>query len=431
MRSRRSLKLRSGWSKSPAVALAIGAVFVISATAWADPTSNEGQGSATSEEASAGFPLVRDVGQEPISENDAYILGYYQEVVENLEPGDPQTVLNLCNFASVALRLRQFDLAETALMDAIALFEDEIFQESIGKQTAWTDDNESIFTGEIHEKAMMAFYAGLLQFRRGVYNEARIGFEHALRFDAHSVAKEYRDDMAIVHRMLGYSYLRVGNMDAARIAFQKYNEYSDPADHVTLEEAETHNLIAIFELGVAPFKEDDAWGAKKFKLVQYPETGVDVRLNRRRVGIADFGFDLYEQSITRGMSKKEKVQRNKSIAFSIVSLFDLGLISGVAMSSSRWSLADTRYWATLPCEIHILGLAVEPGEHTMEARYISEEGRPIGRMRYSVDFRLDEGMAPEDGILLFHSPSNDSLFSAPTEETDHNKNVTIRKKIGD
>jgi tetratricopeptide (TPR) repeat protein len=93
------------------------------------------------------------------------------------------------------------------------------------RETAAALGNEALkfFKGEPHERAMLAFYAGLLCYVQGEYNDARIFFTQSLLATAtrDEDMEEFRDDFRLGHFWLGRAYLRLGQADNAGIAFSK------------------------------------------------------------------------------------------------------------------------------------------------------------------------------------------------------------------
>jgi len=77
------------------------------------------------------------------------------------------------------------------------------------------------FKGEPFERAMLCYYLGFVHYVRGDFNNARVFFAQAIEADnttAENMA-EYRNDLRLAHYWIGRSFMRLGKMDNARLAF--------------------------------------------------------------------------------------------------------------------------------------------------------------------------------------------------------------------
>ncbi|MFH0980855.1 MAG: hypothetical protein V2A79_04880 [Planctomycetota bacterium] len=85
--------------------------------------------------------------------------------------------------------------------------------------------NEAIkfFKGEPHERALLAFYAGLVCYLGGEYNDARIFFTQSLFATAarDDDMAAFREDFPLGHYWLGRACLKLDDDDKARVAFHK------------------------------------------------------------------------------------------------------------------------------------------------------------------------------------------------------------------
>lgn len=79
------------------------------------------------------------------------------------------------------------------------------------------------FKGEPHERALLAFYAGLACYMDAQYNDARIFFAQSLLATAtrDDDMSSFRGDFQLGHYWLGRAYLKLDQQDNARIAFAK------------------------------------------------------------------------------------------------------------------------------------------------------------------------------------------------------------------
>lgn len=97
--------------------------------------------------------------------------------------------------------------------------------QNVDKEKSAAAGNEAVkfFKGEPHERALLAFYAGLACYTRGEYNEARIFFRQALlatetRDDDMA---DFREDFQLGHYWLGRAFMKLEDDDNARVAFHK------------------------------------------------------------------------------------------------------------------------------------------------------------------------------------------------------------------
>jgi tetratricopeptide (TPR) repeat protein len=90
-------------------------------------------------------------------------------------------------------------------------------------RAAWGNEAVKFFKGEPHERAMLCFYTGLMCYRDGDYNNARVFFAQSLRATASrdEDMKDHRDDFRLGHLWLGRAFLKLGQRDNACIAFRK------------------------------------------------------------------------------------------------------------------------------------------------------------------------------------------------------------------
>lgn len=90
-------------------------------------------------------------------------------------------------------------------------------------RAAWGRESIKFFKGEPHERSMLAWYLGLAAYLRGEYNDARIFFTQSLLAAAtrDEDCAQFRDDFQLGHYWLGRTYQHLGQLDNARVAFEK------------------------------------------------------------------------------------------------------------------------------------------------------------------------------------------------------------------
>jgi tetratricopeptide (TPR) repeat protein len=134
--------------------------------------------------------------------------------------------------------------------------------------------NEAVkfFKGEPHERALLCFYAGLVCYANGAYNDARVFFMQALLATAtrDDDMAAFREDFALGHFWLGRAYLKLEQDDNARIAFRK-------AAARLAHKNEDRELKAMRAARTKAYKEElrsEAAGYKQGSKAQPPVAGI-------------------------------------------------------------------------------------------------------------------------------------------------------------
>lgn len=141
-------------------------------------------------------------------------------VVRN--PDDNNYILTRMEFARLAMMLGAYDRAAVRLREAV----DQLEVQRANTAAALGSEAHKYYKGESYERAMLYFYLGYAAYYRGEYNDARICLERALSADREAVVKPttpttYGEDFGLAYYWLAKTYLRLGQRDSARIAFQK------------------------------------------------------------------------------------------------------------------------------------------------------------------------------------------------------------------
>ena len=103
--------------------------------------------------------------------------------------------------------------------------------------------------------------------------------------------------------------------------------------------------------------------------------------------------DLFHQAITRGKKVIDGIRKGKAVFkagtyVGGVVVLDEGLRKNkkgliavgaglLLLSALTNAEADTRYWDSLPAEVHVLPLRLAPGPHDLLVRAIDRDGRPL------------------------------------------------------
>ncbi len=91
------------------------------------------------------------------------------------------------------------------------------------KAAAAGNEAAKLFKGEPHERALLAFYAGLACYINAQYNDARIFFMQSLLASTtrDDDMADFREDFQLGHFWLGRTYMKMEQEDNSRIAFSK------------------------------------------------------------------------------------------------------------------------------------------------------------------------------------------------------------------
>jgi tetratricopeptide (TPR) repeat protein len=143
-----------------------------------------------------------------------------------LSQHDKDYVMWSMDYSSLCLMGGNYDAAKDELMRCHA---DIQKTQDTGKEKLATISNEAfkIFKGEPFERAMLCTYLGILHYMDGDYNNARIFLNRADMEDATTANNMagYRHDFQLAHYWLGRAFLKLGQEDNARIAFDKAGQH--------------------------------------------------------------------------------------------------------------------------------------------------------------------------------------------------------------
>ena len=138
------------------------------------------------------------------------------------DPKDNNYILQRMEFGRVALVLGSDLRAKPHLMEAF----EQLGVERDNTAAALTTEQLKFYKGETYERAMLATYLGLLEYRAGQYNNARILLSRALSADRAAVVNEktpssYGEDFGLAYFWLGRAFSKLGDADQAAIALRK------------------------------------------------------------------------------------------------------------------------------------------------------------------------------------------------------------------
>jgi hypothetical protein len=135
---------------------------------------------------------------------------------------DNNYILQRMEFGRTALVLGCDLRAKPRLMEAF----EQLGVERDNTAAALTTEQLKYYKGETYERAMLATYLGILEYRAGQYNNARILFSRALAADRAAVVKDttpqaYGEDFGLTFYWLGRTFAKMSDADQCAIAFRK------------------------------------------------------------------------------------------------------------------------------------------------------------------------------------------------------------------
>ncbi|MCX5684590.1 MAG: hypothetical protein NT049_13000 [Planctomycetota bacterium] len=138
------------------------------------------------------------------------------------DPKDRNYVLQRMEFGRVALVMGSDLRAKPRLMEAF----DQLGAERSNTAAALTTEQLKFYKGETYERAMLLTYLGLLEYRAGEYNNARILLARALASDRAAVVNEktppsYGEDFGLAYFWIGRAFSKLSDADQCAIALRK------------------------------------------------------------------------------------------------------------------------------------------------------------------------------------------------------------------
>lgn len=247
-------------------------------------------------------------------------------------------------------------------------------------RAAFSHEAEKIFIGEIHERAMVFHYLGLLDLVSGDYQNARAAFKASFLQDSIARDKEYEGDFASSIWLQGWA-AHCARSRQSNLLFDKAKNMLDipPAK-------KNHNLVVVLEIGQGPFKLTQGEYGEKLIYANMPSTKIENSFQPTLFNLFKAN-NIHFQAVTRGNrsfddyleSKASNKQAVESIAESsliagliildaassfddpgeagVAALVGLGTlaVSGIATAIGEAinPAADTRTWRALPREIYL------------------------------------------------------------------------------
>jgi len=164
------------------------------------------------------------------------------------DPKDNNYILQRMEFGRTAMLLGSDLRAKPRLMEAF----EQLGAERDNTAAALTTEQLKYYKGETYERAMLTAYLGLLEYRAGQYNNARIFLSRALSADRAAVVNEktpssYGEDFGLAYYWLGRTFAKLGDADQCAIALRRAAAKVDRPGDATKELAADRKTAADWE----------------------------------------------------------------------------------------------------------------------------------------------------------------------------------------
>ncbi len=250
-----------------------------------------------------------------------------------------------------------------------------------------------IFKGEPFEKAMASIYSGIIYFNKGDFDNARAAFSKA-GLAIKQKKESHQEDFALPFLLQAKVFLKLGELDNARIALEKVKKIYPDYRELDIEMLKSKNILFLIELGQAPLKARTGPGASliEWKRRGYAEQSASISVDDRPIGAPLEVGDLTVQAKTKGWSGKDTIQATKGAtreAATVTAVIAADEASRgnktagwVALGAGLFALAnqsqaDIRQWEFLPDRILFLAGNIPPGKHHFQATFYDSSKVPL------------------------------------------------------
>lgn len=305
-----------------------------------------------------------------------------------------------------------------------AISSGEAFSAIVGSESSKT------WRGDPHEKAMNAYYTGLLYWMFGEHDNARAAFKSGILADAESDEGDAQVDFALLYWLAGRMSIRMGLLSEAEDYFAEALQAREFAishgarvgwSDSILANPRQGSLICLVDIGIGPIKE--VGGPQGHMAVVTPRPSdvesAEFFIDGASVGRSQLLVDLNYQATTRGGESMEGIRKGKAILKTATGVgaaillsegldghsSDRGEKTAIGLGLLAFSLfmraeADVRTWETLPDSVHALVADVPPGEHELTVVFRGRNGDELPGLSqtWSVEVPI-EG----EGVYFFRS----------------------------
>lgn len=341
----------------------------------------------------AGACRSTSVYRAPVSDDPQAAFEAILADADRIAPEDE--ALWQCELAKAALRVGEEQAAFRALDGATRIMGTLESSARENRRAILGAEATKTWKGDPHERAMSSLYKGLLYWRRGDLGNASACFKAGLFADGYSEAGECQQDFAVLAFLLGWISDLRGRDEQARFSFREAAELRPGNPYFASARPDAYNVLVVADIGRGPLKYADGPGGSiaRYKARATPDGAIEVLVDGSSAGVSASGVDLFHQAITRGEKVIDGIRKGKAVfkAGTYASgavVLDQGLRkkkkglvavgAGLLLLSALTNAeADTRYWDSLPGEVHVLPLRLAPGPHELRVRAIGRDGRPL------------------------------------------------------
>lgn len=289
------------------------------------------------------------------------------------------------------------------------------------------------YRGDPYERAMNAFYLGMLYWMRGEPDNARAAFKKGILADAESEAQHAQADFTLLFWLAGRASLAMGLRSEAEDYFAEARKaQAFAAEHgaaVTrnarvLREPQRGNLLCVVDIGLGP--EKYAGGGEGELACFRPRVNrvvcAELFLDGRSLGTTESLVDVYYQASTRGGTAMEGIRKGKAVFKDVAAAAGIVLISEgtrgkrgrrdeaaaelaiglglLALSLLTSTEADTRHWSILPDSVQVLTGDVTPGKHQLHVVFRDGGGSELPELTQTWTVEVPES---GEGVYYFRS----------------------------
>ncbi|MSR46720.1 MAG: hypothetical protein EXS13_06605 [Planctomycetes bacterium] len=241
--------------------------------------------------------------------------------------------------------------------------------------------------GDPYERAMNSYYLGIVNYLRGVHDNALAGFKNAIFVDSSRGDDRFDCDFPPALFLEGLSYRQIGESEMAARSFAAARDLQPFCN--AFSAANDGNVVVLIDVGRGPTKVNAGAHGELTRFVAHAEvpTAIEILADDALLGRADRAGDVYVQATTRGGRAFDSVLETKSAVKSGMGAAGVGalvladdmsrkhqngmLVVGVALLLTSLAVraeADTRHWTSLPHEVQLFRSALTPGVHRIEVR---------------------------------------------------------------
>jgi tetratricopeptide (TPR) repeat protein len=363
--------------------------------------------------------------------NDAWTCHTLSYSLKPCAKEDNNYILPMLNRSILEYAIGDYDNAFHSLLDAKGIM-DSMNQKgfSLGAERS------KIFKGESYEQAMACMYMGFMLYEKKDFQNARAMFSQALELDREiipdpkrleSLSKSYAsttkgaspatlsdmyqaygNDNRLAYYMLARTYQKLGDEQNARISLANTGNWTQvpdflkdiscgkgfranvnnfdtqPPEHNAFTEPEEFaqdNTIILIQMGSAPEKKLGGFDGNKdmLNIQAYAPRKAEVYVDGRFLAEAYPLYNMMHQAACLSRTSKDTSQTGKAIGKFFLTVLASAVSDDLGKKvQNGWSVAaDTRYWGTVPNEIHLVAAKLPDGRHTISVVFYDQAGNRL------------------------------------------------------